>query len=321
VSGRHEADGAPSTMAGVGPIEPAVQAVLLSCHGTVDHLDELPAFLANIRRGRPAPPEMVAEVRHRYEKIGGSPLMAQSRANAADLSARLGVPVAVAGRLWGPYPGEVLADLASRGVRRVVSLPLAPQSVDIYHAAVRDAAAKLEGLELAFVPTWGEEPALLDAFSATIEQALPKLGEGPASEQVIVLSAHSLPKRVLAMGDPYEGQFRAMAELVAKRFRARGHVVEIAFQSQGMTGDEWLGPDLETTFRDLVGRGLDRVLVAPIGFLAEHVETLYDLDVDAPTIAERAGVRTYARAAAVASQPKLVDALEAVARRALASFG
>jgi ferrochelatase len=292
-------------------------AVLLSFHGTVERLDDLPAFLANIRRGRPAPPELVAEVHHRYELIGGSPLLRQTREVADSLEARLGVPVRVAGRLWHPYPAEALAELAALGVTRVVSLPLAPQSVDVYHASVAEALAALPGLELVKAPGWGEEPALLDALEATVREALPKLGAVPANEAAIVLSAHSLPKRILAMGDPYERQFRAMAERVAERLRADGHPVSIAFQSQGMTGDEWLGPDLEATFREHVARGLGRILVAPIGFLAEHVETLYDLDIEAPKIAERAGVAVYARAAAVGGRPRLLDALEAVARRCL----
>jgi len=301
-------------------IDQTRDAVLLSCHGTVADLADVPAFLANIRRGRPAPPEMVKEIQHRLEAIGGSPLMRHTQDQADGLAARLGIPCVIAGRLWGPYPDAVLGMLANGGRARVLSLPLAPQSVHVYNQAVRAAAASIEpALTIVDAPTWGNQPALIDAFADTVRQGLVRaaaLHAGPPSQTAIVLSAHSLPMRILASGDPYEKQFRAMADLVAARFEASGHPVTIAFQSQGMTDDAWLGPDLPTTFRSLREAGARAVVVAPIGFLAEHVETLYDLDVDAPKIAAAAGV-AYARAPAPCAHPRLIDALEAVARQAL----
>lgn len=296
-------------------------AVVLSFHGTVEDLDDMPAFLAAIRRGRPAPSEMVAEVRHRYEQIGGSPYVRETRAQAEALSARLGLPVRIAGRMWGPYAREVVPALHAEGVRRIVSLPLAPQSVDLYHADVRTAAEGLDGLELRFVPAWGDEPALLDAQLETVLEGLARLsgkaGDAPAAETAIVLSAHSLPLRVLRTGDRYEIEFRVMAAKLQARLEALGHPVRVAFQSQGMTGDEWLGPDLPETFRALAAAGLVRVVVAPIGFVAEHVETLYDLDVDAPKLAREAGISAYGRAPTVSARPRFIDALEALVRRAL----
>ncbi|KYF81555.1 ferrochelatase, partial [Sorangium cellulosum] len=256
-------------------------AVLLSCHGTVERLDDLPAFLANIRRGRPAPPELIDEVRRRFERIGGSPLMRITQAQADALAARIGLPVAIAGRLFHPYPGEVLASLHASGVRRVVSLPLAPQSVDVYHAVVRDAAAKQGGMEVRCVPAWGLEPALIDAFVEVIDEALARFPEERRASVAVILSAHSLPQRIIDAGDPYERQFRAMAAEVERRVAPRGNPVLVAFQSQGMTGDAWLGPDLRSTFEALAARGAREALVAPIGFVADHVETLYDLDVEA----------------------------------------
>jgi len=292
-------------------------AVLVSCHGTVSRTDDIPAFLNNIRRGRPTPPELVQEVTHRFEVIGGSPLMAITEAQARALEARIGIPVAVSGRLWHPYPSEVLPGLVAKGVRTVVSLPLAPQSVDVYHGPVREAAASHPGLEVRAVPAWGMEPALLDAFVETIDDALAAV---PADEQKavpIVLSAHSLPRRVIAMGDRYEIEFREMAGAVASRLEARGFSTRIAFQSQGASAEPWLGPDLESTFKELAQGGASSVLVAPIGFLAEHVETLYDLDIEAPKIAAKAGLGRLFRAKAVCDRPRFIDALSAVVRRAL----
>ncbi len=291
-------------------------AVILTCHGTISDLADLEAFLRNVRRGHPAPPELVAEVRRRYEIIGPSPLMSTSRRQAELLEARLGVPCRAAGRLWHPYPAEVLGELAALGAKRVLSLPLAPQSVHVYHGAVEEAAAKMNDMTVIRAPSWGEEPALLDAFAATIEEALVRLGESEPARTEILLTAHSLPTRVIAAGDPYEKDFRAMAARVAERFVSRGYPVEVAFQSQGASGGPWLGPDFVEVMRQAASRGARAAVVAPIGFISEHVETLYDLDVDGAAAAREAGL-AYARAPAVGARDAVIDALFAVARRAL----
>lgn len=292
-------------------------AVLVSCHGTVSNVDDTAAFIRNIRRGRPAPPELIAEVKHRFELIGGSPLMRITEAQARALEARIGIPVAVAGRLWHPYPNEVLPKLVERGIRTVISLPLAPQSVDVYHAAIREAAANHPELSVRAVPPWGMEPALIDAFVQTIDEALDGVPREDATNIPIVLTAHSLPRRVIASGDAYETQFREMAGAVAARLVPRGFSVHVAFQSQGASAEPWLGPDLAETFADLARSGAQRALVAPIGFVAEHIETLYDLDIEAPLIAKKAGLSGILRAKAVNDRPRFIDALETVVRRAM----
>jgi protoporphyrin/coproporphyrin ferrochelatase len=292
-------------------------AVLATCHGSVDSLDDLPAFLRNIRHGHPAPQEVVDEVTRRYRAVGGSPLMRISAEQASALEARLdGERVWLAGRLWPPTPAEVLAEMKRAGVERVVSLPLAPQSVHVYHASVKAAAAPL-GLEVACVPSYGLEPALLDACLEVVEVALATLAAAERAGAVVVLTAHSLPKRVIDAGDPYEKDFREMAGAVAKRLEARGTPSRIAFQSQGMGGGAWLGPDLPTTFAELAAAGARVVVVAPIGFVADHVETLFDLDIEAHEIARGRGIDKLVRAPAFNARPRFVDALEAVARRAL----
>lgn len=292
-------------------------AVLLSCHGTVQNLDDVPAFLNNIRRGRPTPQALIDEVKHRLAHIGGSPLMRISGEQAAGLEQRIGLRCVAAGRLWHPYPKDVMKELVDAGVTKILSLPLAPQSVHVYHGTVREAAAAFPGLSVVYAEAWGMEPALIDAFVETIEEALAPLAMEERPQVPIVLSAHSLPLRVLQAGDRYEVEFREMAGVVAKRMQAKGHRVEIAFQSQGASADAWLGPNLEEIFATLAQSGAKDVLVAPIGFLSEHVETLYDLDVDAPKMAQTAGLSRFLRARAVCARPKLIDALEAAARRAL----
>ena len=292
-------------------------AVLLTCHGTVDRLDDLPAFLANIRRGRPTPEAIVREVTQRFQRIGGSPLMRTTAAQAEALSRRLGLPVHIAGRLWPPYPAEVVAGLVRDGVTTLISLPMAPQSVEVYHAPVREAAAAHPGLELRCAPPWGLEPALADAFVESIDEALGRFPEAERRGVPVILSAHSLPQRIIDMGDPYEQQFKAMAAAVTALLTPRGNPVHVAFQSQGMDGGAWLGPDLPATFAALAAGGARAAVVAPIGFVADHVETLYDLDIEAPDLARKAGLSRLERAPAMNARPRFIDALEAVVRRML----
>lgn len=292
-------------------------AVLLTCHGTIDKVEDIPAFLHNIRRGRPTPQHIVDEVQRRFQRIGGSPLMRITAEQASALEARLGLPVRVAGRLWGPYPADVVAELALAGTTTLISLPLAPQSVEIYHAGVREAAAAHPGLEVRCAPAWGLEPSLIDAFVESIDEALARYPEATRSSIPVLLTAHSLPQRIIAMGDAYEREFRAMADAVAARVAERGNPTRIAFQSQGMDGGAWLGPDLPTTFAALSAAGQREIVIAPIGFVAEHVETLYDLDIEAPGLATTAGIQRIERAGAMNTRAKFIDALAAVVRRLL----
>jgi protoporphyrin/coproporphyrin ferrochelatase len=289
-------------------------AVLLTCHGTIEKTADIPAFLANIRHGRPTPQAVVDEVTRRFEKVGGSPLMRITAAQARALQERLGVPVRFAGRLWEPYPKAVIDALVKEGMTTLISLPLAPQSVHVYHAPVREAAAAHPGLELRCAPPWGQEPALIDAFVESIDEARGRLPEGLRDRAPVLLTAHSLPQRIIDAGDPYEQQFRAMAGEVAARVSARGNPVHIAFQSQGMDGGAWLGPDLPQTFAKLAAAGAEAVVIGPIGFVAEHTETLYDLDIEAPLLAKRAGVSRLERARAMNDHPRFIDALESIAR-------
>ncbi len=293
-------------------------AVVLVAHGTVESLDDLPEFLRNIRRGHAPSPDLVAEIRRRYEAIGGrSPLNAINRDVARALEARLGLPVRLANRLWSPYPKDVLAELASRGVRRVVAVPLAQHSAAVYGAAMTAAAREVDPtLEVVCAPNWGRTPELTGAFAGAVLDALARVPAAEADRTAVVLTAHSLPVSVLRAGDPYEREVRASAEDVVAAVRARGgafseHVV--AFQSQGAEpGLEWLGPDLRSTLAELSGRGRRHVVLAPIGFLADHVEILYDLDIEATTWARELGMTAY-RSASLNASSGLIDALASVA--------
>ncbi|MBL8714839.1 MAG: ferrochelatase [Myxococcales bacterium] len=281
-------------------------AVLLVGHGSVEKAEDIPAFLANIRHGRPTPPAIVEEVTRRFLAIGGSPLLGISQAQAAALATRLGVRVEVGMRLFTPYARDVVRTLAAEGVTRLVSLPLAPFSTHLYNPLVAEACAA-NGITCLPVGPWGEEPALVEAFAETVREA-------HADGAHVVFTAHSLPLRVLSAGDRYEHEVRSTMEAVARRVGCARY--SVAFQSQGMDGGEWLGPDLPTTMARLVREGDEAVLFSAIGFLADHTEVLFDLDVEARGQAEALGLR-YHRAASLNARSSFVDALEALARRAL----
>jgi len=310
----------------------AGEAVLLVAHGTVDHLDELPELLTNIRRGHAPPPELLAEVRRRYEAIGGqSPLNRINLELARKLEARLHCPVAMANRLFRPYPEEVLRALVGRGARRITVVPLAQHSAAIYGDAVKAAAERVDAsLEIVPSSNWGSLPLLTDAFARSIVGTVgipPTFGPEPpppsARPPALLFTAHSLPVSVIEAGDPYERELRASAVAVAARVRelAPGVFGEdaVAFQSQGMSSGPggrpmaWLGPDLRTSLQGLAAAGHREVVVAPIGFLADHVEILYDLDIEARAWAEELGI-VLRRAPSLDTSDALVEALAHVAR-------
>jgi protoporphyrin/coproporphyrin ferrochelatase len=294
------------------------RAVLLVSHGTVDDLDDLAGFVTHVRRGRPPSAQLVAELRRRYEAIGGkSPLNATSALLASKLESRLGVAVAWANRLWKPWVRDVLAELAQGGAKQVALVPLAQHSAHVYAEDARR-AAEGTGIALVCAPNWGRAPELCEAFAERISRVLAQASD--VSRTHVVMTAHSLPKEVVLRGDPYEDEVRGAADAIASIVRERiGEDLRhtVAFQSQaidgGSEGMEWLGPDLGTVLDQAMGRGNRQVVLAPIGFLADHVEVLYDLDIQARAMAEERGLG-YSRAASLNADDDLVDVLARVVR-------
>lgn len=288
----------------------ARDGVLLVAHGTVASTDDLPAFLAEIRRGRPAPEGLVEELRHRYDEIGGSPLLELTDAQAAALSRELGLPVFVAMRLWEPRVEHVVEKLGAEYARLCV-LPLAPFSAHVYNAAARAAFERIRSQSPpipVFVDNWGLEPALIDAHVAAIRPVL----ERADAKAELVLSAHSLPKIVVDRGDPYARLVEAAARRIGDELK---RPINLAYQSQGADGGDWLGPDLAEIFRSLSARQVKSVVVAPFGFLADHVETLYDVDIEARHVAEQLGL-AFSRVPALNTHPQLIRTMAELVRRA-----
>jgi len=288
--------------------------VLLVAHGTVSDLADLPAFVARIRHGRPAPPGLVAELERRYRAIGGSPLLRITGEQARALEARLGLPVLTGMRLWEPSVEAALRDAARRELTRLVLLPLAPFSVDVYGAAARRSLENVRGElgastpELIVCSPWGMEPAFVEAQRAALAPHL-------SANTAVILTAHSLPQAAIRAGDRYQAEVEACARAIAN---ALGRPCELCYQSQGADGGEWLGPALRPTFERLAQLGLKHVTLSPIGFLADHVETLYDLDIEAQSWAKECGVEL-TRVPALNTTAGLIDALARVAERALAA--
>jgi ferrochelatase len=291
--------------------------VLLLGHGTVENLDDLAPFLVNIRRGRPATPELLQEVRRHYAEIGGSPLLRISRELAAALERAMGARVHLAMRFWHPFAKDVLRGMGpSKGPLRVV--PLAPYSGALYAAEMRALAdaARADGFEppaLACAPSWSTEPLLLGAFADRLTATLFALPEPRRSAAQVLFTAHSLPVAVIRQGDSYALEVASAAAAVA----ARAKLVNpwrVVYQSQGATEGPWLGPTVRESLLEIAGQGGRDVVFCPVGFLSDHVEILYDLDIEARAVAERAGL-AFSRTRSLNASPDLVAAIAAVAAR------
>ena len=298
--------------------------VLLTAVGGPNSLDEVEPFLVDIRGGRPATPELVAEFRERYAKIGGkSPLLEISAAQSKALEARLNrdggsFRCYVGMRNWTPRILDVYARMVSDGIERIVVLPLTPyhsrRSVGAYFRAVQEAEAKVgTAVDLTYVDSWNTEPALIEAFAAKTRQALARLAAQGHRDPIVLFTAHSLPKKLMEEGDDYERELQeTMARILAQLPPVRSGM---AWQSAGRTPEPWLGPPLEDVLEDLSRVGEEAVLIVPFGFISDHLELLYDLDIEAKGIAGRLGM-AFDRADSLNTDPMFIDAMAAAVRSA-----
>lgn len=288
------------------------RVVLLIGHGTIAGLSDMPEFLRRIRRGRPPSAGLVTEIQRRYAHIGGSPLLFVTESLARAMEERLGLPVHVAMRFWDPLIEDVVTRLMSEGVRELCVLPVAPFSVNLYRDAVKEVLAERGDAapSVVSVAAYGSHPSLIAAHADAI---LPFIASAKIEETELVLTAHSLPKSVLSSGDPYQREFEASARAISER---AGFPATIAYQSQGADGGDWLGPTLLQALTDAKDAGKRRVVVSPVGFLADHVETLYDLDIEAAAQAHALGLE-FARVPALGDSAPLVETLSLVAEEAL----
>jgi len=296
-------------------------AVLLMAYGGPASLDEVEPYLLDVRGGRPVTPEFVAEIRSRYARIGGrSPIRELTEAQAAAVGRRLGArfPVYVGMRHWHPYIKDAVERIAAAGHRRVVGIVLAPHYSAMSVGAYQERLLEATGgrLETALVRSWADHPKFLEAVAGRVTQALQRFSS-PRSVQVL-FTAHSLPQRILATGDLYPEELKKSAAAVAQL--AGLSQWRVAYQSAGATPEPWLGPEAGALISELTAQGHQAYLIVPIGFVCDHVEILYDVDVTYRAVAARLGVQLE-RTASLNDDPLLVEALSAVARKAAAERG
>jgi protoporphyrin/coproporphyrin ferrochelatase len=296
-------------------LEVGKTAILLLAHGTPDSVQEVPEFLLKVTGGRPLPPNVVEEIKHRYSLIGRSPLTEYTMKQAAALARELKVPVYAGMRNWKPFIAETVRAMAADGVQRTIAICLAPHdsrtSVGLYRKAVLSEAPPFV---VEFVDNWHDHPLLARAFAEKLcagwERACREMG----ARVPVIFTAHSVPQRTIAEGDPYEQQARETAALVARQVPTlAGPDWTFAFQSQGLSGGAWLGPTVEDTILQLKGKGHRGVFIQPIGFLCDHVEVLYDVDIMFCEFAGKNGMRLW-RSESLNDSPTLVAALADVAR-------
>ena len=294
---------------------PSRFAVLLLAHGTSDSLDDIPEFLRNVTGGRPVPPQVIEEVRHRYSLIGHSPMNEITAQQGSLLAREIGLAVYVGMRNWKPLIPDVVNTMASDGVKEAIAICLAPQnsrtSVGLYRKAVEGESGTPFALD--FVDSWHDHPLLIKAFAEKLRAGWTAACRETNTPIPIIFTAHSVPQRTIAEGDPYEAQTRETAALVAKAAEFPEQSWTFAFQSQGMSGGTWLGPTVEDTIRKLKSEGHDTVFIQPVGFLCDHVEVLYDIDIGFKEFARNQGMRLW-RAASLNESPTLIAALADIVR-------
>ena len=309
------------------------QAVLLLAHGTPETVEQIPEYLRNVVGGRPLPQEVVAEIQHRYSLIGRSPLteitLEQGRLVEAELAAGgRPAPVYVAMRNWRPYIAGVMRQMRADGIEEAAVVCMAPQnsrtSVGLYRRAVE---AEATGLRIDFTEAWAQHPLLAEAFAERLRPAFSRLSAEVGHPVPVLFTAHSVPCRTIQSpaaspapdreqdgqpvpwpgvgADPYAQEAKRTAALVAERVPGIPRWF-FAFQSQGMSGGPWIGPTVEETLDALAAEGLRSLLLQPIGFLCDHVEILYDVDILFRGYAAQRGIRL--------ERPESLNASPTVAR-------
>ena len=301
-----------------------IDSVLLIAFGGPERPEDIRPFLRRVAAGRPIPPERLEEVAHHYERIGGrSPLNALTRRQAAALAAALATrpsapSVWVGMRNWAPYLHDTLAEMADRGCRRALGLILSSlQTEASWSRYVADVSAAREKVgpgapEVVFAPPWGDHPRFLAAMADRARAALEAIDPARRSAARLVFTAHSVPV-AMAAGSPYAAQLEAAARAIAGRVGRSEWA--LAYQSRsGSPREAWLEPDVCDVIRAAAASGVRDLVVVPVGFVCDHVEVLYDLDVEARGVADAAGV-AFHRALAANDHPEFIAMLADLVRR------
>ncbi len=286
-------------------------AVILMAYGSPERVADVPAYYADIRGGRPISPEHLEDLVARYRALGiedASPLNAITEATRAALETELGLPVFTGMKHWDPRIADAVEAAVSGGASRLVGLVLAPHysrlSIAGYRLLLEEAVAGRVGV--IFVDSWHDDPGLISFLADRIRD----------TDAHVVFTAHSLPARILEDGDPYPDQLLETARLVADSAGVEDW--SFSFQSESPTGEPWLGPDILDHLEDLSARGVEDVLVCPVGFVSDHLEIRWDIDTEAQDKARELGLRLD-RIEMPNDDPRFVRSLAEIVRGALAA--
>lgn len=274
--------------------------VLIMAYGGPNSLAELPGYLADIRAGRPTTPEVLEEISHNYSMIGGkSPLLEITLRQIERVKEQLDPSlfrVYLGMRHWAPWIEDVVGQMVEDGITHAVSLVLAPHysklSVAKYHGKIHDGLEMFHGnIQFEHIDSYHDAPLLIQALANRVRMGLDAWESDQQDQVHVVFSAHSLPVRIIKMGDPYDTQLRETANLVAAQAGLDASRWSWSYQSAGRSPEPWLGPQLEDHLVDLAQQGIRNVVSIPVGFVSDHVEILFDIDIEAQKVAAQQGIR------------------------------
>jgi ferrochelatase len=291
-------------------VTPVSEAVVLMAYGSPERLTDVPAYYADIRGGRPIAPENLADLVERYRRLGiedSSPLNAITERTRAALEDELDLPVFTGMKHWTPRIADAAEAARASGADTVAGLVLAPHYSALSIKGYREQLEEALGgrAELAFVDSWHTEPGFVDLLAERVR----------GTQAHVVFTAHSLPERILALGDPYKDQLLETSRLVAEAAGVGGRW-SFSFQSESPTGEPWLGPDILNHLAALHAAGVGDVLICPVGFVSDHLESRWDLDVEARERASELGMRVD-RIEMPNADPAFVETLACIVRRVL----
>jgi ferrochelatase len=288
------------------------KGVLIMAYGSPNKPEDIEPYYTDIRRGNPPSPALLEELTGRYNAIGGSsPLLRITLAQADMLEKQLndGTKVFTGMRHWTPWIHEAVADMQAAGIEKAVGIVMAPHysgmSIAKYIGKVQEAKEKLNyNLDIRFIESWHDEPLYIEALKNKIDKALEKFSSEERRELVVIFTAHSLPERILAEGDPYKDQLMETSRLVAEKAGITNWT--FAFQSAGRTQEKWLGPDLLHVIEEQKLKGVKSILVCSVGFITDHLEVLYDIDIEGKAKAREEGIHLE-RTESLNADPKLAQ--------------
>lgn len=298
-------------------------------YGGPNSLEEIPGYLADIRSGRTTPARVLEEIQNNYRQIGGkSPLLEitrrqveaiQEHFEASKFKFYLGM------RHWSPWIEEAVRDMLADGVTRAISLVLAPHysklSIARYQARIAVGLEMYHGqISFAHIESYHDAPGLLQALANRVREGIRRWYPSQCLDVHVVFSAHSLPERIIKMGDPYPEQLQETARLVAEKAGLSKEQWSWSYQSAGRSPEPWLGPQLPEHLEALAKRGIRDVVIVPVGFVSDHVEILYDIDIQAQAAAKESGIRLE-RPPALNDDPLIIGTLASIIRKKVIAAG